>query len=105
LCIEGRRLRLATASKQTYPCFACRKAGYEIPVYLDGKDEQGRTKYLNEDGTKHFHKTSDNGEDVRKNISPVSEINNNNNNNKDLRVLLESINEKVDRLINLAERK
>ena len=45
------------ASKQTYPCFACRKAGYEVLVYLDGKDEQGRTKYLNEDGTKHFHKT------------------------------------------------
>jgi hypothetical protein len=47
------------ASKQTYPCFACRKAGYEIPVYLDGKDEQGRNKYLNEDGTKHIHKTKE----------------------------------------------
>ena len=44
------------ASKQTYPCFACRKAGYEIPVYLDGKDAEGHTKYLNEDGTKHIHK-------------------------------------------------
>ncbi len=44
------------ASKQLYPCFACRKAGYEIPVYLDGKDEQGHTKYLNEDGTRHIHK-------------------------------------------------
>lgn len=44
------------ASRNTYPCFACRKAGYEILVYLDGKDEQGRTKYLNEDGSKHVHK-------------------------------------------------
>jgi hypothetical protein len=43
------------ASKQTYPCFACRKAGHEVQVFLDGKDEQGRTKYLNEDGTKHTH--------------------------------------------------
>jgi hypothetical protein len=24
-------------------------------VYLDGKDEQGRTKYLNEDGARHTH--------------------------------------------------
>ena len=24
-------------------------------VLLNGKDEQGRTKYLNEDGTKHTH--------------------------------------------------
>lgn len=43
------------ASKQTYPCFACRKAGHEVQVFLDGKDEQGRTKYLNEDGTRHTH--------------------------------------------------
>jgi hypothetical protein len=45
------------ASKQLYPCFSCRRVGYEIPVYLDGKDAEGRTKYLNEDGTKHIHKT------------------------------------------------
>lgn len=43
------------ASKQLYPCFACRKAGHEVQVFLDGKDEQGRTKYLNEDGSKHTH--------------------------------------------------
>jgi hypothetical protein len=43
------------ASKQTYPCFACRKTGHEVMVFLDGKDEQGRTKYLNEDGTGHTH--------------------------------------------------
>lgn len=43
------------ASKQTYPCFACRKAGHEVQVFLDGKEEQGRTKYLNEDGTRHTH--------------------------------------------------
>jgi hypothetical protein len=43
------------ASKQTYPCFQCRKAGHEVMVFLDGKDEQGRTKYLNEDGARHTH--------------------------------------------------
>jgi hypothetical protein len=29
-----------------------------VQVFLDGKDEEGRTKYLNEDGTKHIHKTT-----------------------------------------------
>jgi hypothetical protein len=43
------------ASRRTYPCFACQKTGNEVFVYLDGKDEQGRTKYLNEDGTRHIH--------------------------------------------------
>ena len=43
------------ASKQTYPCFVCRKAGHEVQVFLDGKDELRRTKYLSEDGTKHTH--------------------------------------------------
>ena len=43
-------------SRKSYPCFACQKSGYEdIIVILDGKDNQGRTKYLNEDGTKHTH--------------------------------------------------
>jgi hypothetical protein len=47
------------ASKQTYPCFACRKAGFKAPVLLDGNDDQGKTKYLNEDGTKRIHKTKE----------------------------------------------
>jgi hypothetical protein len=46
------------ATKITYPCFACRKAGFEVQVFLDGKDEQGKTKYLNEDGTRHYHQGS-----------------------------------------------
>jgi hypothetical protein len=47
------------ASKQTYPCFACRKVGFEVPVLLGGNDDQDKTKYLNEDGTKHIHKTKE----------------------------------------------
>lgn len=47
------------ASRKTYPCFACEKAGHDnVQVYLDGKDDQGRTKYLNEDGTRHTHQDS-----------------------------------------------
>jgi hypothetical protein len=45
------------ASRKTYICFVCQKSGHEVQVYLDGKDAEGRTKYLNEDGTKHIHKT------------------------------------------------
>lgn len=86
------------ASKQTYPCFACRKAGHEIPVYLDGKDSEGRTKYLNEDGSKHVHKTKATfaGNDAQKSSNSES---------KDYGALLAAINEKLDRLLNLAERK
>lgn len=43
------------ASKITYPCFQCRKSGHDVQVFLDGKDEQGHTKYLNEDMTRHTH--------------------------------------------------
>ena len=43
------------ASHKTYTCFVCQKAGHEVQVFLDGKDEQGHTKYLNEDMTKHIH--------------------------------------------------
>jgi hypothetical protein len=51
-----RRNRLDLASRRSYPCFGCQKSGYEdVMVLLDGKDDQGRTKYLNEDGTKHTH--------------------------------------------------
>ena len=42
------------ASRKTYPCFVCQKAGHdEVLEFLDGKDEQGRTKYLN--GIRHTH--------------------------------------------------
>ena len=43
------------ASRKTYTCFVCQKAGHEVQVFLDGKDEQGHTKYLNEDMAKHTH--------------------------------------------------
>ena len=87
------------ASKSTYPCFACRKAGYEIPVFLDGKDAEGRTNYLNEDGTKHIHKTKAEA-GFNQNHAQESSLD-----SKDYGALLVSMNEKLDRLLNLAERK
>lgn len=45
------------ASKQTYPCFQCRKSGFDnVMVYLDGRDSSGKTIYKNEDMTPHQHK-------------------------------------------------
>jgi hypothetical protein len=46
---------MSATSRKSYPCYACQRAGHEVQVFLDGKDEQGRTKYLNEDGTRHIH--------------------------------------------------
>ena len=38
------------ASPRTYECFVCKRNGIDNDqVYLDGKDGEGRTKYLNED--------------------------------------------------------
>ena len=45
------------ASKQKYECFRCRDNGYpSTMVYLAGKDEQGKTIYVEEDGIGHIHK-------------------------------------------------
>lgn len=45
------------ASRKPYECFKCRDNGYaNTMVYLAGKDDQGRTIQLEEDGTKHVHK-------------------------------------------------
>jgi hypothetical protein len=48
------------ASRRTYECFQCRDKGFpNIMVFLDGKDDQGKTKYLESDGqTRHIHQGS-----------------------------------------------
>jgi hypothetical protein len=49
-------ISLEMASPRTYECFVCKRNGIDgVQVYLDGKDAEGRTKYLNEDMTIHFH--------------------------------------------------
>lgn len=46
------------ASRKPYECFRCRDNGFpNTMVYLAGKDEQGKTIYIEEDGTAHRHKT------------------------------------------------
>jgi hypothetical protein len=45
------------ASKQTYECYVCKRNGFpETRVYLDGKTEDGKTIYKNEDMSTHQHK-------------------------------------------------
>jgi hypothetical protein len=45
------------ASKQTYECYVCKKAGFaDVRVYRDGKTEDGKTIYKNTDMTAHQHK-------------------------------------------------
>ena len=47
------------ASRKTYECFVCKRQGFDnVQVYLDGKDAEGKTKYLNEDMTVHIHQGS-----------------------------------------------
>jgi hypothetical protein len=44
-------------SRKRYECFRCRDSGFPITmVYLTGKDEEGKTIQLEENGSKHTHK-------------------------------------------------
>lgn len=45
------------ASKQTYECYVCKRNGFtDVRVYLDGKTEDGKTNYKNEDMSPHNYK-------------------------------------------------
>jgi hypothetical protein len=49
-------VKMAT-SKQTYECYVCKKNGFaDVRVFLDGKTEDGKTIYKNEDLSAHQHK-------------------------------------------------
>jgi seryl-tRNA synthetase len=60
-------------SRKPYECFRCRDNGFpNTQVYLAGKDEQGKTIQLEEDGTKHVHKTQQKQQDNNL-FAPVSD--------------------------------
>ena len=45
------------ASRNTYECYVCKKNNFPgVRVYLDGKTEDGKTVYKNEDMSAHSHK-------------------------------------------------
>ena len=66
ICIEcAMDLQIDMASRNTYECFMCKKAGFpDTRVYLDGKTEDGKTVYKNEDMSPHQHKQG-NGQQQR----------------------------------------
>lgn len=58
-------------SRRPYECFKCRDSGFpNTMVYLAGKDDQGRTIQLEEDGTHHTHKSK--GQDSSSSSSVVT---------------------------------
>ena len=82
-------------SRKPYECFKCRDKGYSnTMVYLAGKDESGKTVYVEEDGTPHLHKTNKQGSStvVTNTTTPTMEP-----------TLLKIINAKLDRIISLLE--
>lgn len=94
LCMGRYRIE-AMASRKTYSCYVCQKAGHDIQVFLDGKDEQGRTKYLNEDMTKHTHLGSSSSISQEQQLASttiVTEL-----------TSIKIINAKLDRIISLLE--
>jgi hypothetical protein len=86
------------ASRRTYSCYVCQRNGLDIQVFLDGKDEYGKTKYLESDGvTKHFHKTSKgNGEEESTTTVVTTAA-------EPTPMMMKIINAKLDRIITLLE--
>jgi hypothetical protein len=97
--------RVEMASKQTYECFACKRNGFpDTRVYIDGKTEDGRTIYKNEDMSPHTHKLqsqqqSQQGEQASKSTTIVTQA------TKEERILnlLNDLNVKMNHVIKLLE--
>jgi hypothetical protein len=110
MCHPGGFIEKKMTSKQTYSCFTCRKAGFEVQIFLDGKDEQGNTKRLNLDGTRHYHQQpSSTAQEVvhqgRTQTAAVSTttVTQQATQNDRIITLLNGLNVKMDRLIAVLE--
>jgi hypothetical protein len=84
-------------SRKPYECFRCRDNGFSgVQVYLAGKDEQGKTVYVEEDGTAHQHKAKQEqqlqSQQSQGSITVVTEP-----------TAMKIINAKLDRIISLLE--
>ena len=85
------------ASRNTYECYICKKNGFpETRVYLDGKTEDGKTIYKNEDLTPHQHKSEAESPQNRAQKSSFDTV-------VTEPTSLKSINTKLDRIIELLE--
>lgn len=89
------------ASKQTYPCYVCKKAGFDdVRVYLDGRTADGKTIYKNEDMTPHNHKQEQISQQTWENTEYGKSVDTSNTN-----ALLKIIIAELQRLIKLFEEK
>jgi hypothetical protein len=80
-------------SRKPYECFRCRDNGFpNTQVYLAGKDEQGKTVYIEEDGTAHQHKIKQEQQQSPGSTTLVTEP-----------TVMKIINAKLDRIISLLE--
>lgn len=83
---------LRMASPRTYECFVCKRNGIDgVQVYLDGKDAEGHTRYLNEDMTTHFHQGTG--------ASPQQPMTSRQVPKEEIVLMLKIINAKLDRLL------
>jgi hypothetical protein len=84
-------------SRKPYECFRCRDNGFpNTQVYLAGKDEQGKTVYVEDNGTAHQHKIKQQQEQQQQesqgSTTVVTEP-----------TAMKIINAKLDRIISLLE--
>jgi hypothetical protein len=65
-----------------------------VQVYLDGKDSEGRTKYLNEDMTTHAHQGTGPAATTTQQLMMNKQVS-----KEEIVTLLRIINSKLDRLL------
>lgn len=86
-------------SRKPYECFKCRDNGFSNTlVYLAGKDDQGKTIQLEENGSRHVHK-----EKQQRHQDPQQQFQQQSQSRGSTTSSLEVINAKLDRIISLLE--
>jgi hypothetical protein len=94
------------ASRKPYECFRCRDNGFpNTMVYLAGKDEQGKTIQLEEDGTAHRHKSKEKGQPKQQPAQQQSTGSAAAATIMTENIAMKIINAKLDRIINILEQK
>jgi hypothetical protein len=92
-------------SKQPYPCFKFRDNGFpNIMVFLAGKDDSGKTIYVEEDGTGHVHKTKEQYQQTHQQQSTANATTIKEDTSGSTNVLLKIIIAELERLIKLFEK-
>jgi len=112
------------ASKQIYECYVCKRNGFpDTKVFLDGKTEDGKTIYKNPDMSPHLHKQQGKQQpqqQVQEKDNPIAPVSDESVDRgisaftmmtdlirlvEQTQKLLVTMDAKLDRLLNLSERK